>query len=164
VSTNEIIMAIVCAVLVVFSLTVALVVPKRNPSFPRRFAPFFAVAILLVIGMLATIEFLGAEPEESEAAAPVTGPAGGTKPGDPVAGKAVFIGPAGCGSCHTLADAGTTGTVGPNLDDAKPPYDLVIDRVTHGKAPMPAFGDQGILTEKQIQDVAAYVVKATSGS
>jgi mono/diheme cytochrome c family protein len=32
------------------------------------------------------------------------------------AGKQVFTGPGGCGSCHTLAAAGTTGTVGPNLD------------------------------------------------
>ena len=88
---------------------------------------------------------------------------GGAAQGDPVAGKAVFTGTAGCGSCHTLADAGTTGSVGPNLDDAKPPYDRVIDRVTHGRGVMPAFGDQGILTPTQIQDVAAYVVQATSG-
>ncbi len=33
----------------------------------------------------------------------------------PAAGKTVFTGPGGCGSCHTLADAGTTGTVGPDL-------------------------------------------------
>ncbi len=33
----------------------------------------------------------------------------------PAAGKAIFTGAGGCGSCHTLADAGTTGTVGPNL-------------------------------------------------
>jgi cytochrome c oxidase subunit 2 len=32
------------------------------------------------------------------------------------AGKAVFVGSAGCGSCHTLAAAGTTGVQGPNLD------------------------------------------------
>jgi mono/diheme cytochrome c family protein len=31
-------------------------------------------------------------------------------------GKAVFTGVGGCGSCHTLAAASTTGTVGPNLD------------------------------------------------
>jgi cytochrome c oxidase subunit II len=31
------------------------------------------------------------------------------------AGKAVFVGAGGCGSCHTLAAAGTSGTVGPNL-------------------------------------------------
>lgn len=34
----------------------------------------------------------------------------------PTAGKAVFTGIGGCGSCHVLAAAGTTGTVGPNLD------------------------------------------------
>jgi len=60
-----------------------------------------------------------------------------------------------------LKDAGATGTVGPNLDDAKPPLALVVDRVTNGKAPMPAFAGQ--LTPQQIQDVASYVVQATKG-
>ena len=31
----------------------------------------------------------------------------------PVAGKEVFLGTSGCGSCHTFADAGTSGTIGP---------------------------------------------------
>ena len=31
-------------------------------------------------------------------------------------GKKLFI--TTCGGCHTLADAGTKGTIGPNLDDA----------------------------------------------
>lgn len=76
--------------------------------------------------------------------------------GDPVAGKAVFTGSAGCTGCHTLADAGSTGTVGPNLDDAMPPDALVIDRVTNGSsAGMPSF--KGTLTPQQIADVAAYV-------
>jgi mono/diheme cytochrome c family protein len=35
--------------------------------------------------------------------------------GDPVAGKQVFLSQ-GCGSCHTFSKAGSTGTVGPNLD------------------------------------------------
>ena len=34
-------------------------------------------------------------------------------------GKAIFTGVGGCGSCHTLAAAGTTGTVGPNLNTLK---------------------------------------------
>jgi mono/diheme cytochrome c family protein len=75
--------------------------------------------------------------------------------GNPAAGKAVFTGPAGCTGCHTLKDAGATGTVGPNLDQAKPPASLVIDRVTNGKGVMPSF--KGTLTSKQIADVAAYV-------
>ncbi len=80
--------------------------------------------------------------------------------GDPAAGKQVFA-TAGCASCHTLKDAGAKGTVGPNLDQAKPPVDLVIDRVTNGKGVMPSFSGQ--LSAKQIADVAAYVVQATHG-
>ena len=38
-----------------------------------------------------------------------------TVPVTAASGKTVFTGPGGCGSCHTLAAAGTTGTVGPNL-------------------------------------------------
>jgi cytochrome c6 len=84
--------------------------------------------------------------------------------GDPAAGKEVFLGSSGCGTCHTLADAGTSGTVGPNLDDAQPSFDLVVDRVTNGQGAMPSFSST--LTEQQILDVSAYVssVAATSGS
>ena len=60
-----------------------------------------------------------------------------------------------CGSCHTLADAGTSGNVGPNLDQAMPPFALVVQRVTNGKSPMPSF--KGTLSPQQIDDVAAYV-------
>ena len=77
--------------------------------------------------------------------------------GDPVAGKAVFLTVASppCALCHTLSDAGSTGAVGPNLDDASPSYDKVVERVTGGKGVMPSF--QGKLTDQQIADVAAYV-------
>jgi mono/diheme cytochrome c family protein len=82
------------------------------------------------------------------------------KNGDPTAGKKIFqTGP--CAGCHTLADAGTHGNVGPNLDDAKPPLSLVVARVTKGAGAMPSF--KGQLSDKQIADVAAYVVKATGG-
>jgi mono/diheme cytochrome c family protein len=80
---------------------------------------------------------------------------GGEAEGDPVAGKEVFLGGSGCGGCHTLADAGTTGAVGPNLDETQPSYDLVVDRVTNGLGGMPAFSTS--LSEEDIQNVAAYV-------
>ena len=80
--------------------------------------------------------------------------------GDPTAGKAVFMS-AGCVGCHTLADAGAKGTVGPNLDDAKPSTELVVTRVTKGQGAMPPFAGQ--LTDQQIADVAAYVTQATGG-
>lgn len=71
-------------------------------------------------------------------------------------GKSVFV--TNCASCHTLADAGTSGTVGPNLDDSKPPKGLVVDRVTNGKGVMPPF--KGTLSDAQIQAVADYVSSA----
>ncbi len=81
--------------------------------------------------------------------------------GDPVAGKKIFLS-AGCTGCHTLADAGSTGTVGPNLDQAKPDFRKATARVTLGKNAMPSF--KGQLSTQQIADVAAYVVQATGGT
>jgi mono/diheme cytochrome c family protein len=86
--------------------------------------------------------------------ATTTPSAGGGAAGNVAAGKTVFT-TAGCTGCHTLKDAGSTGSVGPNLDDAKPDAALVKERVTNGKSPMPSF--KGQLTDKQIADVAAYV-------
>lgn len=78
-----------------------------------------------------------------------------TPSGNATAGKAIFTGPAACSGCHTLKDANATGTVGPNLDQLKPPFDRVVTQVTNGGAAMPAF--KGTLTPQQIADVAAYV-------
>jgi cytochrome c oxidase subunit 2 len=44
-------------------------------------------------------------------------PAGATPEQVAAAGKQIFIGGAGCAGCHTLADAGATGQIGPNLDE-----------------------------------------------
>jgi mono/diheme cytochrome c family protein len=74
--------------------------------------------------------------------------------GDAAAGEQVFAS-AGCGACHTFSAAGSSGTVGPNLDDASPSYELAVERITLGQGGMPAFGDQ--LEPQQIADVAAFV-------
>jgi mono/diheme cytochrome c family protein len=62
-----------------------------------------------------------------------------------------------CSSCHTLAAAGASGKVGPNLDQVQPGPDLVTKQVTDGGGGMPAFG--GKLTDQQIQQIADYVSK-----
>jgi mono/diheme cytochrome c family protein len=62
---------------------------------------------------------------------------------------------ANCGSCHTLADAGTSGNVGPNLDQLKPAESIVQHQVINGGGAMPAF--KGQLTPAQITAVAKYV-------
>jgi mono/diheme cytochrome c family protein len=70
------------------------------------------------------------------------------------AGKKVFAS-AGCGGCHTLKDAGSSGNVGPNLDQLKPAEAIVEKQVTNGGGPMPAFKNS--LTAAQIKAVATYV-------
>lgn len=69
-------------------------------------------------------------------------------------GRALFTS-AGCGSCHTLAAAGTTGQVGPNLDAARPDAAKVRRQVTRGGSGMPSFADS--LTPAQIRLLAEYV-------
>ena len=68
-------------------------------------------------------------------------------------GKAVFT--ANCSSCHTLADAAATGTVGPDLDALKPDKAKVEAQVKAGGGAMPAFKDQ--LSAEEITAVSAYV-------
>ncbi|HET8742028.1 MAG TPA: c-type cytochrome, partial [Gaiella sp.] len=80
--------------------------------------------------------------------------------GDANAGKQVFES-AGCTACHTLSAAGSTGTVGPNLDQAKPSFELVVQRVTLGQGGMPSFKDQ--LQPQQIADVAEFVSSSAGG-
>jgi mono/diheme cytochrome c family protein len=60
-----------------------------------------------------------------------------------------------CAGCHTLAAAGASGTVGPNLDQLKPALAIVVRQVTNGGAIMPAFKTK--LSAAQIQAVAKYV-------
>lgn len=89
-----------------------------------------------------------------EGGPPEPGTGGGTDGGGTADGKAIFAS-AGCAGCHTLAAAGASGTVGPDLDQAKPPLELVLDRVTNGRGGMPAF--EGQLSEDEIRAVAQFV-------
>src|SRR3954467_10668371 len=77
--------------------------------------------------------------------------------GNPTAGKGLFT-KAGCVGWHTLSAAHSTGTVGPNLDQAQPDFRLATARVTLGKGAMPSF--KGQLSDQQIADVASFVVKS----
>jgi cytochrome c553 len=179
----------VALVFIAFALISSFVLPRRNPDFPARHVLFFSiVSVALFVAMLTAMVTLAKEPEEEGGHEAVAGETtggettggektggettggettggettgGGEAQGDPAAGKQVFAS-AGCAGCHTLSDAGATGQVGPNLDEAKPPHDLVVERVTNGAGAMPSF--KGQLSDEEIQNVAAYVVQATSGS
>ena len=78
-----------------------------------------------------------------------------TTGGGAASGKTVFT--SNCGSCHTLNAAGTSGTVGPNLDQLKPDEATVERQVRNGGGGMPAF--EGRLSDAQIMAVAAYVAQ-----
>jgi cytochrome c553 len=167
---------VVALVFIAFALSASFLLPRRNPDFPtRRGLPLFVVVtIALFVAMMTAMAVFAREEEEAaehppatetqpeetqpgETQPPATETDGGEQ-GNAEAGAEVFAS-AGCGGCHALQAAGTSGTVGPNLDEAKPDHALVVDRVTNGKGVMPSF--KGQLSEQQIQDVAAYVVAST---
>ena len=89
---------------------------------------------------------------------PAPEPGGPGEPG-PVDGEAIFAD--NCATCHTLAAAGSTGTIGPNLDESRPAQELAVDRVTNGQGAMPSF--EGTLSPEQIQAVAEYVATSAGG-
>jgi mono/diheme cytochrome c family protein len=89
---------------------------------------------------------------EPTAAAGGGGAAGGgaAGAGDP---NALFSG--NCASCHTLAAASATGTVGPSLDQSTLNMAAIERQIRRGGGGMPAF--EGTLTDEQIKALAKYV-------
>ena len=175
---------IVALSFIAFALVVALVIPRSRPTFPgKRLGIFIAVCIALFAAQMTAVLLLAevgeadehvvgeqpqpepgpppSEPPPAEPAPPGPPPPAGGAEGDPAAGKEVFVGSAGCGGCHTLSDAGTTGTIGPDLDSLQPSYEATLEQVTNGGGGMPAFKDT--LSEQQINDVAAYVSQSATG-
>ncbi|HVX34430.1 MAG TPA: cytochrome c [Solirubrobacterales bacterium] len=99
------------------------------------------------------------EPAEEEEPAETEEEAGEEEAGGEASlaaeGKSVFT--ANCGSCHTLKAAGTSGNVGPDLDELEPDLQTVEHQVINGGGGMPAFGKEGTLNPKEIKAVATYV-------
>ena len=151
------------AVLIVFSLVVALVVPRRWPEFPgRHLGLFMLLAALLVLGMLTSVEVVGEAHHFNRAEAGTvpptttqsttgasTGKTTGTTTGaaapkgNPAAGKQVFAAN-GCATCHTYKPAGSTAKVGPDLDK-------LADYARQAKKPLEEF------TRTSIVDPNAYI-------
>ena len=142
-TTGKVTLLIVAGLFIAWALITAIWIPKRNPDFPATLTVFLLVSSLFLVAQLGAVYWVTSTQEvETEAGGDVPrrehagrddtrrdDPRRDPQPGadaDVVAGKEVFES-AGCVGCHTLADAGATGTVGPNLDEAKPPADLVVD-------------------------------------
>ena len=66
-----------------------------------------------------------------------------------------------CAACHTLADAGATGAIGPVLDELKPDAARVEQAIRNGIGVMPAYT---ALSDDEIKTLSTYVAKASSGT
>jgi mono/diheme cytochrome c family protein len=108
----------------------------------------FALVALTLVGCSGGDEPTAAEPTAAEPTASTPG-------------AAVFA-DAGCGGCHTLSAAGSTGTVGPNLDQVSLDRERVIEQITRGGGAMPAF--RGRLANDEIETVADFLVTSTAGN
>jgi mono/diheme cytochrome c family protein len=83
---------------------------------------------------------------------------GQSYPGDAVLGKQVFV--QFCGKCHTLKAAGSTGTLGPNLDQDAVTFTRVVTAIEEGVVGIQAEYVLRNVTFNQVYDVAKYVVTA----
>jgi mono/diheme cytochrome c family protein len=182
---NSIGLALIAGIFVVFALLSALVIPRRWPQFPGEQLRWFIVATLvLFVATLGAVEVFAKESEPSEEAAvgetqtETEGRPGMTIPqpppppaseGDPAAGRQIF-GDQGCGGCHTFSAAGTSASLGPNLDESlegkDPEYvrEAIVDpdkEIVSGFQPgvMPKdFGQK--LTPKQLDDLLAFLTQS----
>jgi len=161
---------------------------KRNDrkGWLLEAAAFVAVAVLafaggLLVGDLGaspttkTVYVSASESEGEEAATPE--PSSEAAEGEAAAeggeaGGAQVFASAGCGSCHTMAAAGSTGTTGPNLDESLAPDDntagieeMIVHpntEVVEGYPPnvMPqTYGET--LSAAEIHDLSEYLVAST---
>ncbi len=112
------------------------------------------IAAVLVLMLFAGPELIAEDKDQPTAkeAAGASPYASGGSGGAPDA-KALFTD--NCGSCHTLSAAGTSGAVGPNLDEANLDATVVEDVVREGPGTMPGF--EGELTDAEIAAIAAFV-------
>jgi mono/diheme cytochrome c family protein len=97
-----------------------------------------------------------AAPDPLEAAISRSAAPGAPDPALRTAGLALF-GNYGCGTCHALADAGATGSIGPSLDrNPRLARALAVDVISHGQGAMPAFAGQ--MSAQEIATLADYLV------
>ena len=162
------------AAFIVFSLVSSFGLPRMNPNFPGRWRlPYIALCVAFFLAMMSAVVVFGREQgelhkTETEAHAATPAPVG-----DAAAGKVQFT-KSGCVACHTFAPAGSTGTVGPNLNDltaeaaaAKQPLDkfiqtsIVDPNAYIAPGYQPNVMPQLPLTKAQVADLVAFL---TSGS
>jgi mono/diheme cytochrome c family protein len=124
----------------------------------KRLTLLFALVVALGAAGCGGGEDDSATPETVEGTLPAdtSGGGGGGAEGDPEAGAEVFA-EAGCGGCHVFEPAGSSGSAGPNLDEADVSFEDAVAQIENGGGGMPPF--EGQLSDQQIADVAAFVTQ-----
>jgi mono/diheme cytochrome c family protein len=177
-TSHKIGLGLVALAFVAFALGSSFLLPRFRRDFPGRtgVGGFVALCALFFCSMMAAVWFFAKEPKEATAkgetpapstttasaptttaAAPTTTEATATTAaapppapkGDPAAGKLLFAAN-GCGSCHTFKPAGSTGKVGPDLDE------LAADAQKANRGPLDQY------VAESIKDPGAYVVPGYS--
>jgi mono/diheme cytochrome c family protein len=69
-----------------------------------------------------------------------------------------------CANCHTLEAANAVAQVGPNLDELRPPKNLVLDAIHNGRARGNGNMAADLVEGQDADDVAAFVAKAVGQS
>ena len=187
-------LTLVAGSFVVFALLSALVFPRRWPQYPGRGLNWFiVVTLVLFVSTLAAVEVFAKEEPEETAVTETTTETGGTTTetggttteatttgeaepppppaaaeGNAAAGKGEFDSE-GCGGCHAFSAAGTTASVGPDLDealqgkDAAFVHESIVDpnkEIASGYAAgiMPEdFGQK--LSQKQLDELVAFLLQ-----
>ena len=79
-----------------------------------------------------------------------------TKPSDAITAGRELFNNYSCSACHALSDAGSSGSVGPDLDNPNLTRDAIVTRIEMGGGPMPSFAGQ--ISEADIGKLADYIV------
>ena len=123
----------------------------------RRLGVASLLVLALVLAGCGGGETVTPAPETVEGTLPEQeAPAGAELEGDPAAGEQIYA-ERGCGSCHAFEAAGSSGAVGPNLDESDVQFEGAVEQIANGGGGMPAYKDQ--LEPQQIADVAAFVTQ-----
>jgi mono/diheme cytochrome c family protein len=123
----------------------------------RRLAAAALLLLALVLAGCGGAEEVAPAPETVEGTLPEQeAPPGAELEGDPAAGEQIYA-DSGCGDCHVFEPAGSSGTVGPNLDESDVEFEGAVEQIANGGGGMPAYRDQ--LEPQQIADVAAFVTQ-----
>lgn len=121
-----------------------------------------AIGCVVLAAMIVTYE-IGKNNADTQVTADVPAATTGGSAESPAAtgpGAGAFT--ASCGSCHTLEAAGTTATVGPNLDDLQPDSASVLSAIENGGAGSGAM-PPALISGEEAQQVADFVAES-SGS